>query len=530
MKLVIVETSAQAKALSMILGEGWHIEPCYGHVRDFRAGKRAVDTANGFELDFAIAPGKGGLAVRLKKLLRQADVIYAATPPGRSGDLMAWHVLALVPDKTNKPVYRVVLAALTPDTIRAAFAAPRILDMRQIDAELARRIIGQMARFGAGKAVSYTGMIALRLLLEREQEIAAHVPQSWWKPAAHLTVNDIPFTAQILNAKGTRLALRSEAQAEQLERMLAPAAYWVEGLRRGIKTHPAPIGLSIGALVEAADREFAMPPERALSVLTTLYEAGWVTHPQGSPLPDAQASAFAYIERHYGSAYADPDAAEIDGIAPVDITHIPDSTLGDGALLYGLIWRHFVAAHMKPAQEQITAARVRVGPSRDKPYPVELRATSKQMLFDGWMRLFSANQSPTADAWLPHLEDRAALKLARIETQAMTSSAPPRYTEASLALAIEAPGVPLPDAISAVEHIKSGGHIADSGDGLALTDAALTLSAELAETFGDMTDPVYTAELAAGIDRIAAGEITRGELLAAFWSRFGEHLSAAEEG
>lgn len=536
MKLVIVETSAQAKILSAILGDGWHVEPCYGDVRHLRAGNQSI--TNGFEPDFNVAKGKGGLIVRLKKLLRQADVIYAATPPGRSGDMTAWHVLALVPDAAEKPVCRVDLTSLGSDTVRAAFMDPHPLDMRQIDAELARRMINHLIGTAISEALSsahekialsYTGMLALRLLLEREQDIAAHIPQHWWKPSAQLCVNDIPFAAQILNAKGTQLALRTEAQAAQLERMLNPANYWAESLLRGVKTHPAPTRLTLVTLIEAADREFNLSPERVLSVLATLYDAGWITHPNTTPKPESRDAALAYIQQYYGSTFADPNAVQAIGIAPVDISHVPDDTLGDGAILYSLIWRYFVAAHMKPAQEHISAARIRVGPARSKPYPVELRATSKQLSFDGWMRLFN-NRTPNADdSWTPHLKEKVGLELVRIETQQMTSAAPQHYTESSLTLAIAELGVPLSEAAATIESLKSGGYVTVDDGGLMLADQALTTAAYIAENFDELTDTTFAAELAADIERIAAGEITRAELVTSFWSRFGESLTSADK-
>ncbi|MBK9750055.1 MAG: DNA topoisomerase I, partial [Chloroflexi bacterium] len=148
MKLVIVETPAQAKRLSEALGDGWRVEPCSGMVRDLPADQLGLDLEADFRPHFTLVPGKGNLVRRLMKALRDCEAVYAATPPTREGEAMAWHVLALSPDVTDKLVYRVTLTALTPDAIRAAFAAPRPLDMKRVEAHITDRIIERLIGWG----------------------------------------------------------------------------------------------------------------------------------------------------------------------------------------------------------------------------------------------------------------------------------------------------------------------------------------------------------------------------------------------
>jgi len=538
MKLVLVETPAQAKTLSKILGESWRVEPCYGHLRDFPAGKLGIDVDHGFVPQFSIAPGKGGLAVRLKKLLRQADVIYAATPPGLSGDLMAWHVLALVPEAQAKPVHRVMLDALTPEVVRAAFMLPRELDTRRIDAELTRRMIARLIGIGVSAglssasggriALTYGGLLALRLVQERVRRIASHQPQSCWTASTQLSVQGVPFTAKVLNAKGAPLTLRTETQAAHLAHMLNPAVYWVERMIHGAKTHTAPSSLTLDTLIETASRDLGLSPERVLSVLATLYEAGWIVHPDAKPLDGTREAALAYIQREYGQDYADLKSVEAAGLAPVDVTRLPEDVGGDGAALYGLTWRHFVAAHMTPAQERIIAARIRVGPSHDRMYPVELRATSRTIRFDGWMRVLGDGKPDTTDAWVALLKDGMALTLIQVDTQQVTLPAPQRYTESSLALALAGSGLPLTEAVAAIAHIQSSGLLA-SVDGLqTLTDAGQAYTGFLIEHFDELTGTAYAVELAADIETVATGQSSRADILSAFWSRYGERLTLKE--
>ena len=188
MKLVLTHTPAQAKTLTDVLGEGWRVEPCYGMVRDLPANEQGIDIDNDFRPTLTIAAGKSNYVRRLMKAIRDCEAVYAATPPTIDGEAMAWHVLSLSSDAKDKPVYRVTLPVLTADAIRAAFAAPRPLDMRQIEAYRTRRIIERLIAWsvnaqarkalGFRTALAYDGMVTLSLIAERESARAAFAPQT----------------------------------------------------------------------------------------------------------------------------------------------------------------------------------------------------------------------------------------------------------------------------------------------------------------------------------------------------------------
>ncbi|MBW7880979.1 MAG: hypothetical protein H3C32_16920 [Anaerolineae bacterium] len=377
--------------------------------------------------------------------------------------------------------------------------------------------------------LSYAGMLGLRLVQDRERQIASHKPQSCWMASAQLNVEGISFTAKVLNARGSPLALRTATQADHLVRILNPAVYWVEGLIRGARTHPAPASLTVGALIETASRDLGLSTARVLSVLVTLYEAGWIVHPEAQRQAVTRESALAFIQREYGQDYVAPESVETGGLAPVDIARVPEDGSGDGAAIYGLIWRHFVASHMAPAQESITAARIRVGPARDKKYPIELRATSRTTLFEGWTRVLKDREQETAYAWLARLKEGVTLQLERVDTRQVTRPAAQPYTESTLAHALADAGVSLTEAVAAIAHLHSTGLLASVDGSQTLTDAGQSLAQRLVEHFDDLTGMTCAEELAADIERVAAGETSRADVLRAFWSRYGERLSASEE-
>ena len=525
MKLVIVETPAQAKILTDALGDGWRVEPCYGFVRDLPADKPGIDV-DGSRPTFAIMPGKGNLVRRLMKAIRESEAIYAATPPNRAGEVMAWHLLALSPDAKDKQIYRVTLPALTPDAIRAAFAAPRPLDIRQVEAFLTGRIIERLAGWSVNLharkvPLTYSGMVALRLLAAREAQITAFAPEMRWRASVTFEQGGAPFTAQVLNTKGAPLALRNEEQAAQLEALLKHGVFWVGGTGQVMKAHPAPPALTFPTLIETTERELALPPKRVLTLVETLYEVGWITHPHSAPPLEACEAAQAYIRREFGTDYAAPDAAVTAGIAPSDVNRIPEDLPGDAVTLYALVWKHFIAAHMPPAQERIMAARILVGTAEGKSYPLELRATAKLPYTDGWRRILP---SATRDEALPFLRQGDELHSTQIAVDAVTSAPPDRYTAASLVSTLAQLGAYEGAAARALDALCGAEAIIATDGKLALTENGVRPATYLVETFGSLTSPDYAAELNAEIARVAMGEQSRLDALHTFWLRFGAAL------
>lgn len=531
MNLVIVETPAQAKILTDALGEGWRVEPCAGFVRDLPADQLGIDVDDDFRPTFTLLTGKGNRIRRLMKAIQESEAIYAATPPTRAGEAMAWHILALSPDAKDKSIYRVTLSALTPDAIHAAFANPRPLAIRQVEAFLTGRFIERLAGWsvslhankalGRKAALTYRSMVALRLLAARDAQITAHIPETHWCAVVTFEQDGTSFTAPVLNAKGASLALRNPEQATQLEALLQQGVFWVDKTGQALKEYPAPEALTLSALLEAAERDLALPPERVLALVDTLYEAGWIAHPNSAPLSQASEAAQTYIRHNYGTDYAVPDAVVSNGIAPTDVDRVPEDLPGDGAALYALIWKSFIAAHMSPAQERIMAARIFVGSAAGSAYPLEMRATAQRLYTDGWRRILP---SLPKDEVLPLLRQGDELHPAHIVIEPVTSTPPDRYTAASLVRVLAEHGTDERSAVQALGTLCAAEAVIAVDSKLTLTESGVTLANYLTEVFGDLTSPDYATELNADLARITAGERERLEVLRAFWSRFGTAL------
>jgi DNA topoisomerase-1 len=534
MKLAIVETPAQAKSLTQVLGDGWYVEACSGFVRDLPADRLGIDVDNDFRPAFALVPGKSNYVRRLMKAIRESEAVYIAMPPTLAGEAMAWNVLALSPDTDDKPIYRVILPTLTPDTIRAAFSATRPLDMRLVEAEITQRIINRLIGWsvsaaghkavGVKKMLTYHGMIALRLLAERESEIAAHTPATRRHVSIYFEHDGVPFIAQVLNAKGTPLALRNAEQAAQLETLLKQGTFWVDEAEQVIEPQSVPRPLTLSELVETTHRELGLTPERTLSLLHTLYEAGWITYPGSRPSHHLSETAMAFIRHRFGTEYLASDTLVTAEIAPADINREPEYLPGDGTSLYALIWLDFIAAHMPAAQKRIMSARVLVGATQAKPYPLELRATAKMLYFDGWHRLV-----PTLDEdeVLPFLPEGTMLLPKAISMESIIKARPAYFTEGLLVRALMSLGIPAPSAAHVIEQLHTASYTTVEGDHLMLTEAGRTAANDLIASFDDLTSPNYAAEIYAEIAGIAAGERSRLDVLDTFWSRFGATLRPA---
>jgi DNA topoisomerase-1 len=530
MKLVIVETPSQAKKLTDILGEGWRVEPCSGLVRDLPTDQLGVEVDNDFRPTFTIVPDKSNLVRRLMKAIRESEAVYAATAPNREGEALAWHLLALSPDAKDKQIYRVLLHALTPDAIRATFAAPRPLDMCQIEAYAAERIVARLvgwsinaaARQGLGFKTSLTmgGMVALRLIAERDAQIGSFTTDTRWRAISDFTVDGMSFSASVLNAKGTSLAIRTAEQAGQLETLLKGGQFWIDKTGQTLKAQPAPTPLTLHGLIETAARDLDLMPEDTLGLIATLYDAGWITYPDSVPPSSLAETAKAYIRREFGTEYLAAEPNNTAGIAPADVSRLPEALPGDGAAVYALVWKHFIAAHMPPAQDKLMGARILVGVSKDKPYPLELRATAALLYFDSWKRVLPSDRQ---DAVLPILPEGAALQPASVMVETVTSDAPVPFSEAGLIGALVDCGVSASTAVEALAGLHTAGYVEGEGS-LSLTETGRTVAAYLAEHFGELTASAFAREWAADLERIASGERQRADVLRAFWQRFGGTL------
>ncbi|MDM7992106.1 MAG: DNA topoisomerase, partial [Candidatus Fermentibacter sp.] len=382
MKLVIVESPAKAKKIAAFLGAGWRVEACRGHVRDLPENDLGVALEHGFQPLYQVLPGKADLVQRLARAIRAADAVYLATDPDREGEAIAWHLLALAGDLADKPVYRPTFNAITPAAVQAALAAPRSLDQALVEAQQARRIVDRLvgylvsplackaleARLSAGRVQS----VALRLVVERERALQAFAPEPYWTLRAVLAMEGAQFEARLHRLKDADVRFTSREAAEKLVALLRDAAFWTAQTGQTLKLRPPLPPFTTSSLQQAAAKGLDLSPERTMALAQTLYEQGLITYHRTDAValaPEAQAAARQRIQQDFGPDYLPPapptyqtravNAQEAhEAIRPTDVDRLPDDSAGDGARLYALIWRRFLASQMAPACDRLSVALI----------------------------------------------------------------------------------------------------------------------------------------------------------------------------
>jgi len=557
MKLVIVESPAKSKKIAGYLGPGWRIEACLGHVRDLPESSLGVAIDADFRPTYEVLPGKGHVVKKLLKAMKEAEAVYLATDPDREGEAIAWHLLMLATLPQDKPIYRALFHAITKEAVQEAVANPQTLDGNLVEAQQARRIVDRLVgylasplaaraldgKYSAGRVQS----VCLRLVVEREREIEAFKPEPYWTLNLKLAAEGQEFTARLSRVKEAEGTTKTRDPLERLTTLLQTARLWVHKTVKTVKTRSPLPPFTTSSLQQAASKGLGLSPDRTMALAQTLYEQGWITYMRTdgvSIAPEAQSSAQAYIAGEYGADYLPPEPPLYIGktlnaqdaheaIRPTDVNRLPQEVAGDGAALYSLIWKRFVASQMAPARYAATGAVIHAGKAQGQPYPIEFRAQGRTMLFDGFLKVYEepsddGDETDEASEILPHLTDNQMLTLITPQVEEHQTRSLARYTEASLVQALEQRGIGRPSTYaSMIKTVKDKGYIKLSQKRLIPTENGRTLCGFLSAHFADVLADHYTAQLETQLDEVAAGRSTRLDVLRAFWQGFQPQLAQA---
>ena len=559
MKLVIVESPAKSKKIAGFLGQGWRVEACLGHVRDLPEAELGVEVAADFRPTYAVLPGKGNVVKKLLKAIKDAEAVYVATDPDREGEAIAWHLLKLANVPKDKPVYRALFHAITQDAVREAVAHPRALDNNLVEAQQARRIVDRLVgylasplaakaldgKFSAGRVQS----VCLRLVVEREREIETFTPETYWTLGMKLAAESGEFTAKLHRVKGADSTFKTREPLDKLVTLLQTAQVWVGKAGRTVKPRNPLPPFTTSSLQQAASKGLGLSPDKTMALAQTLYEQGWITYMRTdgvSIAPEAQTTARDYIAREHGADYLPPEPPTYTGktanaqeaheaIRPTDVNRLPQEVEGDGAALYALIWKRFIASQMSPALYTITGAVIYAGKAQGQPFPMEFRGQGRSLLFDGFLKVYEepadeGEEGNDETGTLPPLKDNQLLQLIAPQVEDHQTRAPARYTEAALVQALEQRGIGRPSTYaSMVKTVKDRGYVRVSHKRLVPTENGIALCDFLTAHFADVLAYDYTARLEDQLDRIAAGNTNRLEVLRTFWDGFNPRLSKATE-
>jgi DNA topoisomerase-1 len=534
MKLVIVESPSKAKTIEKYLGKDYRVVASVGHIRDLpKSNSKAIDIPGGFIPHYEVVKGKEHIIADIKTLAKKADEILLATDPDREGEAIAWHIAEAVGLKSPK---RIVFHEITKEAVEEAVAHPRVIDMCLKEAQEARRVLDRLVGYDLSgiiwKKVRYglsAGRVqspALRILVEREREIRAFKPETFWKIIANLNdkkKNDLAFECSV--------EPREKKEVDKILKEGEVGTWSVTDVKETeVKRAPkAPFITS--TLQQAASSRLGFAPARTMMIAQKLYEAGHITYMRTDSTNlslQAKKDIEAVINKKYGATYFEShtfakkskNAQEAhEAIRP---THMDKESVGindEQKKLYNLIWSRTVATQMKDALVMRTKVVANI---KGETLP-DFWLNGSRILFDGWTKADPDAQGE--DVILPSLKKGDALDLKNINAEEKQTEPPARYSEAGLIKELEKRGIGRPSTYAAIiKTIVDRGYVEKIQKALKPTDTGEVVSGFLEDNFGEYISDSFTAEMEDELDDIANGSRTYKKTLSDFYGPFSKDV------
>ena len=575
-QLVIVESPAKARTLGRLLGRDYAVLASFGHVRDLPRGRLAVDPARGFSVEYEVLPARRRVLTQLRTAAREAQAVYLAADPDREGEAICWHLAEeLAGFAGGAEFLRVSFHEITAQAVAAAFRAPGEIDRRRVDAQQTRRILDRLVGYSLspllwervqdGLSAGRVQSVALRLLCDREREVAGFVPEESWTVAARLRAASPPeFVATLVS--GEAGPPRRAAQAEALRQELQQAAFAVRSVSTRERRRPPPPPFVTSTLQQEAFRRLRFPVKKTMQLAQRLYEGvelggegptGLVTYMR-TDSTHVSAEAAAAARQAIGSAFGPeflpprehafraPAAAQEahEAIRPSDPARTPASLSGrlgrDELALYTLVFERFLASQTAGAVHDETVVEVEArGPAAPGASPRLLRARGSRLRFPGFLALQAdaavepddnARQAGEAAA-LPPLAASEPLALVAVQTRQRFSEPPSRFDEASLVRELERQAIGRPSTYGAIlETLLGRDYVQREKGKLRPTPLGVRVTELLVARFPELMSVGYTAAMEEKLDAIAEGRATLLATLGEFWQSLQAALQAAHAG
>jgi DNA topoisomerase-1 len=575
-KLVIVESPAKARTLNKILGHNYSVKASLGHVRDLPRASLGVDIDKGFIPQYVIPAKKKKTVGEIKKAASKANSIYLATDPDREGEAISWHLVqAARLEKEDIPVQRVVFQEITKDAVQEAFQSPRAIDMNLVDAQQARRILDRLVGYKLspllwrkvqrGLSAGRVQSVAVRMIVDREQEIQDFIPQEYWIMEVELAPpeeKEASFKARLFAlADGTKLDIGSKDEAERVTAYLEKAEYAVKTVvTKQVARQPAPPFIT-STLQQEAWQRLHFTAGRTMAIAQQLYEGlplgkegsvGLITYMRTDSTRVA-ASAISevreFINEKYGAKFLPPKARSFvrkakwvqeahEAIRPTKIYRQPEQLrpfLDPAQLkLYELIWKRMVASQMSAALYDTTNVEVEANHAggEKQPQGYLLKASSSVVKFSGCMVVYSESRDEDergeSFVSLPKLRIGDKLIYLGIFPEQCFTQPPPRYTEATLIKALEQKGIGRPSTYAPIlSTIQEREYVNKANGRFHPTELGITVNKILAEHFPKIVDPGFTAQMEEQLDEIARGKYEWIAALREFYPPFQDMLDKA---
>jgi len=560
-KLIIVESPAKANTIKKFLGGSTKVVASMGHIRDLPKSKLGIDVEHDFEPEYINIRGKGDLIKSLKKDAKNAKKVYLATDPDREGEAIAWH-LAHILEIPEDNLCRVTFNEITKETVKESIKKPRKIDMNLTYAQQARRVLDRIVGYKIspvlwkkvrrGLSAGRVQSVAVKLIVDREEEIEKFIPEEYWNISAILLDEKSKknFVAKFYGKDEKKLAIHSKEEVDSILKDIENGKYIVTDVKKGEKKrNPAP-PFTTSTMQQEASRKLGFTLKKTMSIAQGLYEGvkvgekgtvGLITYMRTDSTrisEEARAAAKNQIIKTYGEQYYEnryyktkqnaQDAHE--GIRPTYVDLIPEEIkeylTNDQYKLYRLIYHRFLASQMSTAIYDVVSANIDVN-------KYNFRASGQTLKFKGFMTLYvetEDNKQEEEDTSIPELENGQKVIKQKLESKQSFTEPPPRYTEASLVKMLEEKGIGRPSTYSPIiTTILERHYIEKEQKQLVPTELGKIVNKLLTENFTDVINVEFTAKIEEEFDEVAEGKENWKQVIREFYAPFEKQVEKVEK-
>ena len=580
-KMVIVESPAKARTVGRFLGKGYTVRASVGHVRDLPSRQMGVDIDHDFEPHYVIPAKRKDVVRELRAAVKNSSQVYLATDPDREGEAISWHLAQALESAIGKrPVHRVEFHEITREAIEQAFAHPRTIDMQRVDAQQARRILDRLVGYTLspllrdkmgrrGLSAGRVQSVAVRLVVEREREIAAFVPVEYWSIEAELAKREPQrkqprsFIARLHRIRGEEVELHQEADVQAILAELEQSVYTVGSVKEGQRKRSPAAPFITSTLQQEASQRLGFTPQRTMRFAQQLYEGidlgdgpvGLITYMRTDSTnvaAEAQAEARKFVAQKYGEEFLPPQPPQYktrakgaqeahEAIRPTSVLRTPESIQSyldrEQYRLYDLVWRRFVASQMAPAVYDTITVDIPAGFPEVVEKPYLFRASGSSLRFKGFLAVYeeAADEDARPEEErkreeIPPLTVDEVLDLVQLLPGQHFTQPPPRYTEATLVRALEEYGIGRPSTYApTMSTIQQRGYVERRDGRLYPTEVGIVVNDLLVQYFPRYIDVGFTAQMEEDLDLIASGTKKWVPVLHEFYDPFSSTLAQAQE-
>ncbi|GAB2026939.1 type I DNA topoisomerase [Lactovum odontotermitis] len=551
--LVIVESPAKARTIEKYLGRNYHVVASIGHVRDLKKSSMSVDIEHNYEPQYINIRGKALLINGLKKEAKAAKAVYLASDPDREGEAISWH-LAHILDLPLDAKDRVEFHEITKDAVKGAFKTPRVIDQDLVDAQQARRVLDRLVGYSIspilwkkvkkGLSAGRVQSIALKLIIDRENEIKAFIPEEYWTIDGNFKKGTKKFQANFWGLDGKKRELKNNDEVQEVLARLKGADFTIDKVEKKERRRNAPLPYTTSSLQQDASNKLNFRTRKTMMVAQQLYEGitlgaqghqGLITYMRTDSTrisPVAQNAAAQLITERFGASYSKHGSKTVnragaqdahEAIRPSNVFNTPESIAKyldkDQLKLYTFIWNRFVASQMSAAVfDTVKANIVQNG--------VTFTANGSQVKFKGYLAVYNDNDK---DKTLPELVEGETVKKVSVKPEQHFTQPPARFSEATLIKTLEENGVGRPSTYApTLETIQKRYYVRLVTKRFEPTELGEIVNGLVVEFFPNIVNTEFTAEMETDLDKVEEGQMQWQKVVDQFYKPFEKELDKAE--